>query len=265
MARGRWQGLASGGGRWTGSAVAAALMLCACGSASATQHASDTAGAVGAMVKDLAAGRLDALPTGTAYIQVNSFAQGAGDLIGSKKHVPGIIMQETGVQRLEVDGSPPLEIRAGEAAFLPSVTHAHLNPGPDANHWFNFALWPSSARSAPLTSPTAAVKFTTPDLPASALPQGSYDITLQMVTLPPHGRTDAHAYGGVSVVFVLSGSVSAHIAGQSAATIGPESAAWALPDTGLQVFDDGDQPASFLAFVIAQVGRPFETALTQSP
>lgn len=247
-----------------GTAAATALLLCSCGAAT-IQGDSSAALATGATVKSLAAGHLDSLPTGTEYVQVTAFAQPAGTLIGSKKHVPGIIMQEHGSQRLAVEGSPPLDIHAGEAAFLPSVFHTHVNPGPDANNWINFALWPSSAREAPLTSATATVAFATPDLPAGALPRGPFAITLQMVTLQPHGRTEAHTYGGVNVVFVLQGSINAHADGRSPATLSVGDGSWALAGKGLQEIDDGSQPATFLTFVILGLGKPFETALNRAP
>jgi quercetin dioxygenase-like cupin family protein len=246
-----------------GVLAAAGALLCAC--SGGTSAAGNTgASASGATIKNLSAGRLDTLPTGAVYIQVNQFAQPPGGVIGSKKHVAGMIMQEKGVQRLEVEGSPPLDIHAGESDFLPSVTHAHLNPGNTTNLWYNFALWPTSARSAPLTSPGATVAFTTPDLPAGALPQGAYAITLQMVTIRPHGRTQAHSYGGVDVVFVLGGSISAHADGRAATTLSRGGASWALAGTGLQEVNDGDQPATLLSFVIAPVGQPFETDLTRA-
>lgn len=254
----------SHGMRNLGGALAAlAALLCSCGGGTSASSASSGASASGAAVKNLSAGRLDTLPTGPVYIQVNEFVQPAGGVIGSKKHVAGMIMEEKGVQRLEVEGSPPLDIHAGESDFLPSVTHVHLNPGASANLWYNFALWPTSARSAPLTSPGTTVAFTTPDLPAGALPAGAYAITLQMVTLQPHGRTRAHTYGGVDVLFVLSGTISAHADGRAAMTLSRGGASWALAGTGLQEVNAGNQAATFLSFVVAPVGQPFETALNR--
>ena len=245
-----------------GNAVLSVALLSACGGAANPSAGAADATEIGALVKNLAAGQLEALPTGPVYIQVTMFTQPAGGVIPSKKHVPGIILEQKGLQRLLVEGSPPLDIHSGEADFLPSVTHEHLNPGPGGNVWYNFALWPESARSAPLTSPIATVAFSTPDLPASALPAGAYSISLQMTSLTPHGRTQARSFGGVSVLFVLTGSISAHTAGGTAVTLGPGGGAWSPGGTGLQEFEDTGQPATFVTFVVAAVGQPFETALS---
>jgi len=248
----------------TGVLATAAALVSSCGGGTGSTAVDQRAIASGATIKNLAAGHLDALPTGAVYIQVNMFAQVAGAVIGSKKHVPGIVMQEQGVQRLEVEGSPPLDIHTGEADFLPSITHEHLNPGPAANLWYNFAVWPTSARSAPLTAPGTTVAFTTPDLPAGALPQGAYAISLQMITLQPGGRTQAHTYGGVDVIFVLGGSVKSHADRRTSTTLTRGGGSWALAGTGLQEFNAGAQPATFLSFVIVAIGKPFETALNRS-
>jgi len=244
--------------------VLTAVLLCACGGTTATQGSgSGDAKAAGATVTSLAAGQLDALPTGTVYLQVNEFNQSPGAVTKSSKHVPAIVIQVAGVQRLMVEGSPPVDYQAGQAYFLASVTHSHLNSGPAANHWFNFALWPSAQRAAPPV-PSARVAFATPDLPSDALPAGAYAISLQRVTLVPHGHTQAHKYGGIDVVFVMSGSISTHADGRSPSTLNADSGSYALAGTGLQEYDDSDQPATFVSFVIAAVGQPFETPLTRS-
>jgi len=254
------------GRRAINALAGAAMLVCACGGtpSQASDTSSSASSAQGAAVKNLAAGQLESLPTGPVYIQVAVFNQPAGGVIGSKKHVPGIIMEEQGMQLLEVAGSQPLDIHPGEADFLPSITHQHANPGPGANLWYNFALWPGSARSAPLTSPIERVAFTTPDLPAGSLPPGMYAITLQLVTLQPHGRTQAHAYGGVDVVFVLDGSISAHADGRAAVTLNRYGASWAPQGTGLQEVNETGEPATFLTFVVAALGQPFESALNRA-
>jgi hypothetical protein len=73
--------------------VAIALVLAACVSSS-TPALKAEALAHGSAVKTLAAGKLDALPTGPVYIRVVRFVSPAGYLINSKQHVPSFVYVE---------------------------------------------------------------------------------------------------------------------------------------------------------------------------
>jgi mannose-6-phosphate isomerase-like protein (cupin superfamily) len=200
------------------------------------------------------------------YIRVINFVQPAGHTFPSKTHVPGFDYVASGVQRLTIAGTPPVDMTPGKSVFQPSVAHTHTNPGVSPNNWYFIALWPAAARTEALVDPKVAkVVFETPDLPADALPPGSYVQTLRVVDLQPSGRGAAHRYGGVDVQFVLEGSISVHIAGQQPVTLRAGEGAYYLPDAGLQEHNSGDRRARFLEMLTTGGGRPFETTLDHAP
>jgi hypothetical protein len=114
--------------------MATAILISAC-SAANTVATNPEALARGATVKALDAGKLSSLPTGPVYIRMIRFAQPVGYVIHSKQHVASVVYVETGVHQLVLDGQPPLDLMAGEAKFHQSVTHTHLNPGPEPSVW----------------------------------------------------------------------------------------------------------------------------------
>jgi quercetin dioxygenase-like cupin family protein len=109
------------------------------------------------------------------------------------------------------------------------------------------------------------VPFATPDLPATALPAGTYANTLQLVTLAPGGRTPAHEYGGLEVVFVLKGAIGIHAAGAEPATIGAGQGIHHLPNTVIQEFNAGDEESRYLTWLLTADDQPFQTNVRQSP
>jgi quercetin dioxygenase-like cupin family protein len=224
-----------------------------------------TARSYQARTVDLAAGRLPALPSGPLYVRVVEFAQDAGSAFTSHQHVPGFVHVLAGVHRLIVGDGPPIDLGVGESFFLGSLTHRHLNPAPTANHWYFIALWPTPARAAPLADPAARVAFATPDLPAADLPPGVYVATLQLVTLGAGGRSAAHRHGGVEILFVLEGTISARSAGARSVTLRPGEGIHHLPNTVVQEFNPGDEGARYLAFLLTAEDRPLQTNVKQSP
>jgi quercetin dioxygenase-like cupin family protein len=214
---------------------------------------------------DLAGGRLPALPSGPLYVRVVDFAQDAGSAFTSHQHVPGFVYVQTGAQRLVIADGPSIDITAGDAFYLGSLTHAHLNPGAEPNHWYFIALWPTEARGIPLADTSARVAFATPDLPEGALPSGSYVSTLQLVQVKPGGRTVAHSHGGVEVLFVLEGSISVQSANDKPTTLGPGQGIHHLPNTVLQEVNLGDVEARYLAFLLTADDQPFQTNVRRSP
>src|SRR5581483_6745989 len=140
-------------------------------------------------ISTLDAGRVESLPTGAVYVRFIGFAQPPGYAINSKQHVPSIIYVETGVQRLILNGQPPIDLAAGQARFHKSVTHVHLNPGPGASSWYSIAVWPSSARGQPLVDSIARAAFESQDIDPSTLPQVAYfEVPAAIIVTPP--RTD---------------------------------------------------------------------------
>jgi len=214
---------------------------------------------------DLAGGQLPALPSGRLYVRVVDFAQDADSAFTSHQHVPGFVYVQAGAERLVIADGPSVDLQAGDAFFLGSLTHEHLNPGPVPNHWYFIALWPTLARGIPLADASARVAFATPDLPEGALPPGSYLSTLQLVQIEPGGRTAARSYGGVEILFVLNGSIGERSTDVEPTTLGPGQGIHHLPNTVMQEINDGDVEARFLIFLLTAEDQPFQTNVKQSP
>src|SRR5205807_526051 len=139
----------------------------------------------------------------------------------------------------------PVELRAGQAAFVRSIYHSHLNPGTTSNRWYFAALWPASFRSVPLIDRTARIAYETPDLPAQALPPTAYTQVVRSVTLEPGGRTHAHTFGGLAVLYVLEGEVSEH-AGGANQTLAAGHGTYVTPGSPIQEFNRGKSPVRLL-------------------
>lgn len=205
------------------------------------------------------------MPTGPVYVRFVRFAQPPGYVINSKQHVPSIIYIETGIQRLILAGQPPVDLIAGQAKFHQSVTHQHLNPGPDPSVWYSIAVWPSSARGQPVVDPIARPAFESEDFDRAALPQVAYSEVLRLVTLADSGTSGAHRFGGLAAFYVLSGSISIKIAHRPEETLAAGQGAGFLPDTDLQETDSGSAQATYLEFIVTAVGKDFEIPLQQPP
>jgi quercetin dioxygenase-like cupin family protein len=244
--------------------VSIALAVFACGAA-APAASNTEALARGAAVKTLDGGKLDSLPTGPVYIRMIRFAQPAGYVIHSKQHVSSVVYVETGVHRLTLNGQPPIDLMAGQAFFHQSVTHTHLNPGPDPSVWYSIALWPSSARGQAPVDPIARAAFESDDIAREALPQVAYSQVLRQITLAKDGTPGAHRFGGLSAFYVLTGSVTIRSAHRPAVTLGVGQGVFFLPDVELQETNAGPGQAVFLEFLTTAVGKDFEIPLQQPP
>lgn len=214
---------------------------------------------------ELAAGTLDALPTGTQFVRVQLFRQPAGSAFPSKKHQAGIIYQQSGTQVLMYsDGSPQQPIAEGTGLYLRSVEHSHLNNGSSTNAWYNFALWPSAQRAAPLTAANASIPFETADIPASALAAAAYTETLRRVTLQAGGRSPSHRFGGLELIFVLDGALAVKVHGSPITHLAAQQGLYVPPDTASQETATGG-PATYLAFFVSPQGQAFEKVLSTEP
>ena len=240
------------------------VMVAACSTASAP---SSNSGALphGVVIKKLDAGMVESLPTGSVYVRFIRFVSPAGYVINSKQHVPSVIYVESGVQRLTLAGQVPIDLVAGQAKFHQSVTHQHLNAGPDMSVWYSIAVWPSSARGQPLVDPIATTAFGSVDIDRATLPQVAYSEVLRQVTLAGRGTTGAHRFGGLVAFYVLSGSVSIKSAHHSPTILAAGQGAAFLPDTGLVENNAGTDQAVFLEFFVTPVGTEFEVPLPQPP
>jgi quercetin dioxygenase-like cupin family protein len=240
-------------------------IACAACSAAAAPAWDPQALARGADVKNLAAGKVESLPTGPVFIRVLRFPQAAGHSIHSGQHVPGFIYVESGVHRLTLAGQLPIDIMAGQAKFHQSVTHTHFNPGPGPSVWYFIALWPSAAKSQPPVDPIVQKAFESRDIAPGVLSGGSYSLVLRRVDLGPNGTTEAHEFGGVSAFFVLSGSVTIKADHQSPTTIAAGVGTAFAPGVGLQELNEQSTGATLLEFLITPEGSEFEIPLRRPP
>jgi len=241
-------------------AVMAAAFLFGCGgdgravSPNALEH--------GQQVKGLAGGEVAALPSGNLFVRVIGFSQGPMTVFPSHKHTPGFVYVAAGVQRLQSPPAPPRIILPGEAVFQPSVFHTHANPSTTRpNRWYFIALWPTAERRAPLVSSAASVIYESPDLDPSTMPPGPRIETLRLVTLQPNGRSSAHHFSGVELLFVLEGAIRLDVAGQPPAKLSAGQGQYLPPGTDEQELNAGAGVASYLAFVVTPVQAPFEIAV----
>jgi quercetin dioxygenase-like cupin family protein len=257
--------------RWHRGRVAALSALIvtavACGGTSAATPPANSSLALAHLmtVNELAAGQLDALPTGTQFVRVVMFNQAPNQTIASKKHQAGIVYVDSGLQRLTYTGGASVDIAAGTALFLKSVEHSHTTLPPTISVWYFIALWPSVQRPTPLNGSTAA--FDSEDIAANTLSPGTYVETLRKVTLQPGGRSPAHRFGGLEVVFVLDGALTVKVAGQAPVVLSPGNSAgdYIAPGSATQEIAAGSSKVDYLAFFVTEAGKPFETALTSVP
>ena len=238
-------------------AVMAAAPLFGCGSTG--RAVSPDALEHGQQVKGLAAGEVAALPSGNLFLRVIGFSQGPRTVFPSRKHTPGFVYVAAGVQRLHSPPALPVIILPGEAAFQPSVAHTHANPSTTRpNRWYFIALWSTSERRAPLVNSAANVIYESPDLDPSTMPPGPRIETLRLVTLQPNGRSSAHYFSGLELLFVLEGTIRLDAAGQPPTILSAGQGQYLPPGTDEQELNAGAGVASYLAFIVTPVQAPFE-------
>ena len=249
--------------RVASTVVLAVLVLAGCGTSTANTAAA-TATSRNSTTKDIAAGRLDGLPSGNLFERVLEFDQDPGTSFGSEAHQQGIVFVASGQQSLHIETDPAIILKASQGIFQPNRTHVHENSGSTRNHWYFLSLWPSAARGKPLVNPAAKVVYQTQDAPASALQGASYTETLRLVEIDSGGRTGAAKFGGLLMVFVLDGSVQLHVAGQQPASVAAGQGAFVLPGVAVQAFSQNG-PSHLLLFFATATGEPFETAVPATP
>ena len=241
-------------------AVVAAALLFGCGGASG--GVSPNASEHGQQVKGLAGGEVAALPSGNLFVRVIGFSQRPMAVFPSHKHTPGFVYVAAGVQRLQSPPAPPRIILPGEAFFQPSVFHTHANPSTARpNRWYFIALWPTAERRAPLVSSTASVIYESPDLDPSTMPPGPRIETLRLVTLQPNGRSSAHYFSGLELLFMLEGTIRLDTAGQPLTILSAGQGQYLPPGTDEQELNAGAGVASYLTFIVTPAQAPFEIAV----
>jgi len=103
------------------------------------------------------------------------------------------------------------------------------------------------------------------DISSSILAPGSYTETLRRVTLQAGGRSPAHRFGGLEVVFVLDGTLNVHVAGHSPVQLIAGEGTYIPPATATQELAGASSKVVYLAFFVTQQGAPFETDVTSAP
>lgn len=246
--------------------AAIAALLGGCGSTAASSSASPAtslASAVGYTSATLADGQVDALPTGTLFANVISFAQPASSAIPAHSHVPVFVYVVKGTQVLTLEGKQPKTIQTGAATFLPNATnHTHANPDANANLWYVIAMRPRGVTTTPSSLPSTTV-YATPDLPS--FPASAYSERLLMATVQPGGRSASHLHSGLEVVTVLDGAITLHAVGHAPQTLTAGQGSYELSKTTLQIVNSGSSVAHYLAFVVWPVDQPFVTNVNQAP
>lgn len=246
--------------RWRTAAALGAVggvLLTSCGSPSASATADVSRQARAYNYEELAAGRVDALPSGPQFVRINLFMQAPGSSFPSKTHQPGILYMLDGVQRYQPVTGTAVDIHAGEGHFQRTEAHVHINIGTTGNRWYQLAVWPSAARSQPLSVPTTVV-YETEDIASSEL--GAPDIeTLRLVTIQANGHTALHSHGGLEAVFVLDGTLKVTVEGQTPVTVGALQGAFEPRATMVQETNAGGGPVRYLALFVTPVGESFET------
>jgi quercetin dioxygenase-like cupin family protein len=235
----------------------AVVPLFGCGGAS--RAVSLKASEQGQQVKGLAGGQVAALPSGSLFLRVIGFSQGPGAEFPSHKHTPGFVYVAAGVQRLVSPPAQPRTILPGEAVFQPSVYHTHANPSTSRpNRWYFVAVWPTAERRAPLVSSAATVIYESPDLDPSTMPPGPRIETLRLVMLQQGGRSAAHRFSGLELIFVLAGTIRLDVASQPTTTLAAGQGKYLPPGTDEQELNGGAGVAAYLVFIVTPVQAPFE-------
>jgi len=247
--------------------TALVLLLGACGTSSQSvprsTPTSNPAKAQGNTDQTLATGKLASLPAGVLYSNVVDVPQAGGNNI-THQHVAGFVYVVSGTQVMAIHGGPTLTLQPGEAGFVGAgILHSHINPGSTSSEWYFISVRPTSARKAPPFAPGVHALYATVDLPT--MPSGAYDETLRLVTLQSGGRGPAHKDSGLEMLFVLAGSISVHMAGQTPVTLTQGQGTYSLPGTATQEINAGSDTACYLAFDAGPDGQPFQTMLDQTP
>jgi quercetin dioxygenase-like cupin family protein len=245
-------------GGWMTILASAALVVAACGGATASP-----AQAVGATTDTLGDGKIAALPRGTLYVQFLDVPQPAGNNL-THSHIAGFVYVLTGAHRLTVVGGETKELKVGEAGFVPADTsHTHTNPGTAESRWYFISIRPNTARTAAPTFPGQKELFGTPDLPALA--DGAYTQGLRLVTLQPNGRTSAHKHGGLETLVLLEGNVEVRAQGASPKTLAKGEGTYVAAGTPLQIRNTGNTAAKLLAYFVTAEGQTFSTDVDTAP
>ena len=241
----------------------ASCLIAGCGSAGSLTT-DPNALAAGSTVTTLAAGKLNSLPTGNVFVRVREFDQPATFTFASTQHVPGFVYVETGLHRLTLEGQTPVEIPAGNARFHSSISHTHFNPGPGLSTWYFIAVWSRSSPGQPPPAPYAKDEYESADFTPAQMPQGVYSQVLRQVSLVPGGRSEAHRFGGMTLFFVLKGSLAIGT-DSGVIEVRAHHGLALLPGLALQERNQATGPCVYLEMLTTLSGQEFEIPLVNPP
>lgn len=199
-----------------------------------------------------------ALPAGTLFISVSDLTAPAGAAIQSPS-TGGILYVVSGAAN--VSGAAPKDLKAGEAAFLPSGSGQLANPGAAGAEWYFIAVQAAADRGSPPPLAGAMRIFATDDLPP--LPQINQAEVLQRTALQGGGRSEAYRPNGVEVFLGVDGTADVQadpLNGTQHLSRGQ--ATFVLEGTGVQVLTPGSRPAAFLSFFLLPDGSPLTRSKT---
>ena len=212
----------------------------------------------------IAGGKLDALPSGSTFLRVVSFAQPGGTTVRSATHQAGVIYQLAGRQRLRFEDGSQTDIQAGDGYFLPSLAHSHHNPDPTTNHWYFISVWPTSARAEPLPAPGLQL-YATDDLAPATQPAAGVFETLRLVSLEAGGHSPAHQFGGLELLIVLAGTITIRSRGRPDVQLAADAGAYVPRMTPTEETNTAPTEARYLVFLVTPVGQEIEAILDRVP
>ena len=233
--------------------IAAALVLAAACGGAATPVAQATASPTPiatvaptpVTTNVLASGRLDALPAGALFVNYMDLPQVAGGSI-THAHIAGFVYAVQGTHEMDIEGSVPLMIQAGSAAFIgATVKHAHINPSATAaNDWLFIGLRPSSSRPLATIVPGQKELYTTAEL--TQIIPGAYMETLSDSRVTANG-VDRQTGPSLRVIYVLDGTLAVSGDAGMSGTVTTGQGAYSLPGASL-VLTAGPAGAHYLIF-----------------
>ena len=233
-------------------AVAALVLTVSCGGAAAppqTAPSPTTNVSVApsqAVPTILASGRLDSIPTGTLFVNYMDLPQVAGGVV-KHQHIAGFVYSVQGTHEMDLDGTAPLLIQPGSAAFVAAgVMHSHVNPGATANDWWFIGLRQAGSRPLAIL-PGQKELYTTADLPQ--LTPGAYSETLAENRLTSSG-VDRQGGSSLRVIYVLEGALTVGGDAAMAGTLSAGQGAYSLPGANL-VLTAGASGARYLTFTLS--------------
>lgn len=214
-------------------------------------------------------GKVVYLPTTPMYMSIVDFPQPLGEkapLPSGHVHPSGFVYSLTGVTQVDEDNGGHITINPGEAIFAPPfVHHSHENPGPGPDDWLFLGPRTTAVRNQPLPSPSAHVVLNAPELPP-LVPEATYIMRLDQITLRPGGQSAVTKQGGPTLVYILDGHMSLHQHSGSPEDLQFGKATFLPEGTVFQLHNpDGKSQSQALVMTMWLQGHPSDTPVSSAP